>query len=224
MAERMSRFSGEALACVRSGRPVFARLGFEAEAGDALVLVGPNGAGKSSLLRIIAGLLRPAAGQMLWDGEPVGADREAHALRLHYVGHADALKPTLSVAEAMRFWAAFRGVPPSQQEDRVEAALEAFGIARLAELPGGFLSQGQRRRLSLARLRLSDAPLWLLDEPRTALDTEALARLDHEIARHRAGGGIVILALHGETRPPGARRLDLSHFRDEGALQEWGEC
>lgn len=214
-ARPMSEFRGEALACARSGWPVFSQLDFTAVAGDALILVGPNGAGKSSLLRVMAGLLRPAAGRLLWEGRPVDEDDVAHAMRLHYVGHADAVKPTSTVAETLTFWARFRGVSREDVAERVEAALSAFGIGHLAHLPGGFLSQGQRRRASLARLVVSDSPLWLLDEPRTALDTSALALLDMAIEGHRAGGGIVVAALHGGDYPPGALLLDLAAFRDE---------
>lgn len=209
----MSDFRGEALACVRSGWPVFAGLDFAVAAGDALVLVGPNGAGKSSLLRMMAGLLRPASGRLLWEGEPVD-DGGRHEMRLHYVGHADAVKQTSTVAETLAFWARLRGVPATATAARIEAALAAFGIGHLATLPGGFLSQGQRRRVSLARLLLGEAVLWLLDEPRTALDAAAQVLLDRAIARHRAGGGIVVAALHGGDHPPGARALDLAAFRD----------
>lgn len=211
----MHEFCGEGLACVRSGWPVFSRLDFAVAAGDALVLVGPNGAGKSSLLRMLAGLLRPAAGRLLWDDRAVGDDVHAHAMRLHYVGHADAIKPTSTVAETLAFSARFRGVDKVETATRVEAALQAFGIGHLAHLPGGFLSQGQRRRVSLARLLVSEAVLWLLDEPRTALDAAALTLLDQVIERHRAAGGIAIVALHGGDHPPQARLLDLAAFRDD---------
>lgn len=192
---------------------MFAGLDFAAASGDALVLVGPNGAGKSSLLRIMAGLLRPASGRLLWGGRAIGDDGEVHAARLSYVGHADAIKPTTTVAETLAFWMAFRGAAAKTAPGRVEAALAAFGIGHLAQLPGGFLSQGQRRRVSLARLLLTDATLWLLDEPRTALDTEASACLDRAVDQHRAAGGIVVVALHGDTYPSGARLLDLAAFR-----------
>ena len=211
----MTDFRGEALACVRSGWPVFAGLDFAAAAGDALVLVGPNGAGKSSLLRMMAGLLRPATGRLLWGGRAIDDDDQRHAMRLHYVGHADALKPTTTVAETLAFWASFRGAAAAATGERVEAGLAAFRIGHLAHLPGGFLSQGQRRRVSLARLLVTDAALWLLDEPRTALDTDALACLDRAIELHRAAGGIVVMALHGGGHPPGARVLDLAAFRSD---------
>lgn len=212
----MTLFEAEALACVRSERPVFAGLGFAAAAGEALVLVGANGAGKTSLLRMMAGLLRPAAGTLRWAGAPVAADWPAHRARVHFVGHADALKPALTVAENLAFWAAF-APRPAPRAAVVADALAAFDIARLADMPGRFLSAGQRRRLALARLLVREAPLWLLDEPRTALDRDAGARLDRVIADHRRRGGVVVLALHGDAHPPAARILDIDRFAAQAA-------
>jgi len=211
----MTTFSGTDLVCVRSERTVFAGLGFEVQAGGALVLVGPNGSGKSSLLRLLAGLARPAAGKLVWDGEDVAEDTEAHRGRLHYVGHADAVKPVLTVAENLSFWAALRS-DGDDLRTRTAAALDAFGIGRLADVPGRFLSAGQRRRLALARVLAAPATLWLLDEPRTALDAEAQAMLDATIARHRDAGGMVVMALHGGERPEGSATLDLSDFAPRG--------
>ncbi|NJO67703.1 MAG: heme ABC exporter ATP-binding protein CcmA [Rhodospirillales bacterium] len=208
---------GEGLACVRGGRPVFHNLTFEVREGGALVLVGPNGAGKSSLLRIIAGLLRPAAGRLLWRGRPLGEQEEPHSSVIHYLGHEDAVKPALTVAELLRFWASYRGATPARIEERIETALAGWGISALADLPAGVLSQGQRRRLALARLLLNEAPIWLLDEPRSALDTESGARLDHLIARHRKAGGIVLVALHGDDHPTDADILDLAVFSGASA-------
>jgi len=211
----MTTFSGTDLVCARSERTVFAGLGFEIQAGGALVLVGPNGSGKSSLLRLLAGLARPAAGTLIWGGEDVAEDAEAHRSRLHYVGHADAVKPVLTVAENLSFWASLRA-GDNDLLASTAAALEAFGIGRLADVPGRFLSAGQRRRLALARVLAAPATLWLLDEPRTALDAEAQAMLDAVIARHRDGGGMVIMALHGGDRPERTATLDLSDFSARG--------
>jgi heme exporter protein A len=202
------RFTGEQLACVRGERPIFAGLSFALAAGDALVLAGDNGSGKSSLLRMMAGLLAPAAGRLAWDGNDIAADPAAHRTRLHYLGHADAVKPTLTVAENAAFWGRFRGDGGSAAA--VAAALDAFGIARLADLPGRFLSAGQRRRTALARLVVSAAPLWLLDEPKTALDAAAAAALDAAIAGHRRGGGMVVMAQHGLDPLPGAAVMSLN--------------
>lgn len=205
-------FAGERLACRRGAGLVFAELSFTLEPGGALVIVGPNGAGKSSLLRLMAGLARPAAGHLAWDGADVGADREAHGGRLHYIGHHDALKPALTAGETLAFWASFRG-GRGDLAARVTAGLAAFGLDRLADLPVRYLSRGQQRRLALARLCAAPAVLWLLDEPTAGLDRAARHLLAAAIAAHRARGGMVVLALHDEAHPPAAAVLDLERHR-----------
>ena len=192
------------MACIRGERPVFAGVSFRLERGGALVLVGPNGAGKSSLLRILAGLLKRAGGTLAWDGAPVDDDWAAHRARLHYVGHLDAVKPTLTVAENLDGWAQFRGAVRA-----APGALATLGIEDLADVPGRFLSAGQKRRLALARVLATPAPLWLLDEPTVTLDADAAARVDAMIAAHRADGGMAIVATHGEIALDDAQRLDL---------------
>ncbi|MGD1878088.1 MAG: heme ABC exporter ATP-binding protein CcmA [Kiloniellaceae bacterium] len=187
----MTIFEGQSLQCRRGGRDVFAGLSFAVPAGGALLLTGPNGSGKSSLLRLMAGLLKPAAGALLWDGRPIAEDAEAHARRLHYLGHLDAVKPVLSVAENLRFWADLRGGGLA-----LDAALAAFALTDLAAVPGRLLSAGQRRRLALARLVAAPAELWLLDEPSVGLDHASVGRLAAAIADHRAGGGRVVVATH----------------------------
>ena len=182
--------SAEALACVRGERTVFTGLDFRLEAGGILLLRGPNGAGKSSLLRLLASLQRPAAGRLAWDGADVWDDPEAHRRRVTYVGHLDAVKPLLTVAENLGFWARLAG------GGRLAPALDAFGLAHLAEVPARLLSAGQRRRTALARLELAQGPLWLLDEPDASLDEDGLARLAQAIGRQRARSGLVIVASH----------------------------
>jgi heme exporter protein A len=184
-------FSGQSITCFRGERFVFEGLDFTLSAGGALVLTGPNGSGKSSLMRIMAGLLQPADGQLLRDGEPISAAIEDHRERLHYVGYQDAIKSVMTVRENLSFWAGLKG-----GRGRVDDALDALGIARLADTPGQFLSSGQRRRLSLARLLASPAPLWLLDEPTVGLDREAVSIIEGIVAAHRAGGGMTVLATH----------------------------
>lgn len=206
--DQPARFEAAELACVRGGRPVFEGLDFAVESGGALLLHGPNGTGKSSLLRILAGMLRPAGGRLLWNGAGVRDDAEAHRARLHYVGHLDALKPLMTPRETLGFFAATR--------DRVaaaEAALGQLGIADLADVPGRYLSAGQKRRVALARLVASPARLWLLDEPTVTLDVDATARLEAMMASHRESGGVVIVATHTGIALDGADRLDLSRFR-----------
>lgn len=201
-----SGFAGQALACRRGERLVFAGLDFALAPGGALVLTGPNGSGKSSLLRLMAGLTRPEAGRLGWDGTPVAEDPAAHRARLHLIGHQDALKPVLTVAETLRFWAGMRG------GGEVAAGLARFRLAALADWPCRLLSAGQRRRLALARLVASPAPLWLLDEPANGLDADALADLLAAIEAHRAAGGAVALSTHTRLEIDGAVELSLIKF------------
>ncbi len=196
------QLNADNLACSRGGRDVFAGVGFSVASGEALVVAGRNGAGKSSLLRLIAGLVRIAGGTLdLQGGEPEASIAE----QAHYVGHQDALKPTLSVGENLRFWAAFLGAAA----DDIEPALEAVGLAALADLPAAYLSAGQRRRLSIARLVAAPRPIWLLDEPTSALDTPSQARLAELMRGHLTGGGLIVAAAHGPIGLTQARELRL---------------
>jgi heme exporter protein A len=199
-------FAGEDLACIRGERAVFAGLSFALERGGALLLTGPNGSGKSSLLRMLAGLLPPASGRLLWDGISLAEDPSAHRERLHFIGHQDAVKPVLSAAETLNFWAGLRS------GDATEAALRRLGLEHLAGTPGRFLSAGQKRRVNLARLLASPAPLWLLDEPTTGLDRVAVAAFEAALADHRAGGGMVVASTHTPLELPGARTLRLDDY------------
>jgi len=204
------RFTGTGLACRRGERLVFAGLEFALGPGEALVLRGPNGSGKSSLLRLMAGLGRPASGALAWDGENVARDREAHAARLHFLGHLDAVKGALTAAENLLSWARLRGTHADRAG--IAAALDRLGLARLASAPARFLSAGQRRRLALARLLVSPAALWLLDEPSVGLDENSQAALEAMLARHRAEGGMVALAIHGAIALADAREIRLDAF------------
>tara|TARA_R110002110_G_scaffold5489_1_gene28362 strand:- start:4248 stop:4922 length:675 start_codon:yes stop_codon:yes gene_type:complete len=183
----MDGFSGTGLACIRSDRIVFAGLDFAVSPGGALVLAGPNGSGKSSLLRLMAGIAPPAAGEIVWQGTPVSDDPERFFAHMHYVGHRDAVKPALTVRENLAFHAAMR---PGKAN--IETALESAGLSALADLPARMLSAGQSRRLTLARILATPAPLWLLDEPTVALDYRAVDRLRAAIDAHRAGGGMIV--------------------------------
>lgn len=214
-AEITSRcFSGQRLACRRGERLVFEALDFALPAGGALVLTGPNGSGKSSLLRLLAGLTPPAAGQLLWDGAPVAEEPAAHRARLHFIGHAEALKPALTAAENLAFWAGMRGGGAAG----VQAGLERFRLERLGDWPCRLLSAGQRRRLALARLIANPAPLWLLDEPLTGLDEEAAADLFEAIEAHRQQGGRVVLSTHAPVAVADPDRLCLDDFRPTHGL------
>jgi heme exporter protein A len=212
----VTTFCGSRIACVRSERPIFRDLSFRVEPGGALVLVGPNGAGKSSLLRILAGLLPPEAGSLSWDGIDLLEDPAAHRRLVAFLGHGDAVKPALTVRENLTFWCRFR-CAGADADQRVATALDRFGLTRLAALPARFLSAGQKRRLALGRLLLTDAPLWLLDEAKTALDREAAGRVDETIEQHRQLGGILVLSTHGDDRPEGATTLNLADFQATGS-------
>lgn len=180
---------GANVAADRGGRRVFEGVDFRAEAGIALVVTGPNGAGKSSLLRIIAGLVREAQGDIRLEG---GDPELSVGQQAHYFGHLDALKPSLTVAENLAFWRAFNR--PTGLE--VAAALEEVRLAALHDLPAAYLSAGQRRRLAFARLLVSWRPIWLLDEPTSALDVDAEARLISLVNHYLDTGGIVVAATH----------------------------
>lgn len=176
----------ENVAAFRGERLVLRDISFIVPPGGALLLIGPNGAGKSTLLRVLSGLLRPAAGRVLWCGEDMRGEAGA---RVAYVGHQDAVKSGLTVAENLRFAARAGG-------GSVADGLEALGIANLAEVPARMLSAGQRRRLALARLAVTSAPLWLLDEPTLGLDAGAVGLVGALLSTHRAGGGVVVAATH----------------------------
>ena len=174
---------------MRGGRLVFEGLSFAVAGGEALVLTGANGAGKSSLLRQIAGLLELARGRIVLAG---GDPERGLGEQAHYVGHLDALKPAMSVIETLRFWGDFLG----GGEDGAVRALDALALGALADLPAAYLSAGQRRRLSLARLLVAPRPLWLLDEPTVALDAASVARLLGLMTAHLAAGGLIVAATH----------------------------
>lgn len=192
---------GEGLAAFRGERLVLSGIGFAVPEGGALLLTGPNGSGKSTLLRLLAGLVRLEAGRLRWRGADALADLPEHAGRVAYLGHLDAIKPGLTTAENLSAWAPRAAVAP---------ALEAVGLAALADLPAKMLSAGQRRRLALARLALRPRPIWLLDEPTLGLDAASVARFGAMLAAHRAGGGVVLAATHVPLPLPGAAELALA--------------
>ena len=202
----------EDLACRRGERLVFAGLSFRLPPGGALVLTGANGSGKTSLLRLLAGLLAPAAGRLSWGGAAIARDVAEHRTRLHYVGHQDGVKPGLTPRETLAFWAALRGRQLSPETPLLDAALAAFALEPVADWPCRWLSAGQRRRLALARLLLIPAPLWLLDEPIAALDHDNQRRLERAIAQHRAASGRVVLATHIAVEIGAAVQIGLDAF------------
>jgi heme exporter protein A len=196
------RLSAQNLACRRGGREVFAGVEFSLSAGQAVAVTGRNGSGKSSLLRLIAGLVHLAGGRI----DLEGADPDLTvAEQAHYLGHQDALKPSLTVLENLQFWSRYLGGEGAMPQ----AALATVGLGPLAELPAAYLSAGQRRRLSIARLVTVKRPIWLLDEPASALDNPAQARLAELMRQHLAGGGLILAATHGPIGLDGAQELRL---------------
>lgn len=184
------------LSIARGGVRVLAGLSFALAAGEALVLRGPNGVGKTTVLRTVAGLQPPLEGQV--DAPPDS---------LAYAGHSDGIKPTLSVAENLNFWADVFG------KSDISAALEAFDLIPLAERPAGTLSAGQKRRLGLARLLVTGRPIWILDEPTVSLDADAVAMFAAAIRAHLGRGGAALIATHIDLGLTEARVLDVTPFR-----------
>ena len=209
LSRLMTELSLDNIALERGERRIASGIHARVQGGTALLLQGPNGSGKSTLLRVLAGLLPAADGTIRWNGADVAEDREAHRARLCYLGHQDALKASLTARENLQFWARFNG-------GDADAALQAFGLATLADRPARVLSAGQRRRLALSRLALNDAPLWLLDEPVTALDTEARGAFAALLTRHLTAGGLAIIATH-EPLDAEARVLRLGSTRGSSA-------
>jgi heme exporter protein A len=205
----MMRLVGSDLTCVRGGRQVFSGVGFSVSAGEALLVTGPNGAGKSSLLRLVAGLLRPHQGRLKLEG---GDLELTIAEQAHYLGHQDALKPSLSARENLGFWTALLGGEAAKSDH----ALAAVGLDELAHLPAIYLSAGQRRRLAIARLIAVERPIWLLDEPTSVLDAAAQAMLADLIRAHVAGRGLVLVASHGPIGLNGAKQLRLGQQAAQG--------
>lgn len=192
----------ERLSSVRGGRTLFSDLSFAVEAGSALAVTGPNGSGKTTLVRTLAGLLKPAAGRVrLEGGQPDWLPGE----ECHYVGHLNAVKASLTVEENAEFWSRYLG---GAQHD-IATALETFGLTSLRDIPAGYLSAGQRRRLGLARVLLAKRPIWLLDEPTTSLDQAGQEALSRTVNAHIAAGGLAIAATHMPLGLANARELRL---------------
>jgi heme exporter protein A len=205
------RLIAEGLSGGRGEEALFTAIGFELEAGAALVVTGPNGSGKSTLLRTIAGLLP------LWEGSlrlEAGGEWESVGAACHYLGHLNAMKTALTVAENLGFWARFLG----GKATGVEATLEKVGLAGLGHLPFGYLSTGQRRRAAIARLLLCHRPLWLLDEPTAGLDARSETEFADLSNEHLRSGGIVIAATHQSLGIKGVRELRLGGVTESTGL------
>jgi len=185
---------GNALAAVRGDRRLFAGLDFALDAGELLYVNGPNGSGKTTLLRMICGLVAPAEGAISWNGEDIRSVGDAYRAEMVYLGHLSGVKDELSGLENLRVNCRLAGHDPSGAE--LACALGEMGLGGLDTLPTKVLSQGQKRRVGLARLLLARARLWILDEPYTALDSAAVALLQEIIRNHLERGGLVVLTTH----------------------------
>ena len=182
--------TAEALSGARGGITVFDGLSFEVRPRRPLIVRGPNGAGKSTLLRLLAGYLKPRAGRLEWRS-PHGTRRRVEPELVHYLGHLEGLKPALSVAANLRFWASYLAASAA-----IEEGLRRFGLDTLADIPLALLSAGQRKRASLARLLVAGRPVWLLDEPLVALDAEGRALLVTSLEEHLLRGGLAVVTTH----------------------------
>ena len=183
----------KSLSCVRDERILFSELSFSVQPGDIIQVEGPNGAGKTSLLRILAGLARPDDGEVCWRGRNTLRDRAGYQQDLLFIGHQPGIKAVLTPFENLQFYQAVRGAAEHQA---IWRALEQVGLVGYEDLPVAQLSAGQQRRVALARLWLSAAPLWILDEPLTAIDKQGVAELISLFEQHAQRGGMVLLTTH----------------------------
>ncbi|HEX8046905.1 heme ABC exporter ATP-binding protein CcmA [Rhizobium sp.] len=212
--------SAENLAARRGEDLIFVNVSFDLESGEALILTGRNGSGKSTLLRVVAGLLRPERGRVILTDSKGESDRPAGEAS-HYLGHRNAMKSELTVAENLTFWKEFLGDIDGGTSLAIEDATEAVGLADITHLPFGYLSAGQQRRIAFAKLLVAYRPIWILDEPTATLDTAADRLLADLISSHQVAGGIVLAATHQPLGLENAREMRMTGFAgvNEGV---WG--
>ena len=190
------KLEAKQLQCVRGDRELFSELSFDLESKQLMMLEGRNGSGKTTLLRTLCGLYSPDEGQVLWNGQSIKKQDEAFRRELLYLGHLNGIKADLTVLENLRINSLLAGDAVS--DDALMKALDTIGLFAFEDFPSSQLSQGQKRRVALARLLVSQASLWVLDEPFVALDVAAVELLQSIIARHVDNGGMVILTTHQE--------------------------
>ena len=201
------KLEANALECVRGGRKLFQNLSFSLEQGELLEVSGANGSGKTSLLRMLCGFLSPSAGEILWQGARISSLKEEYLKELAYLGHANGVKAELSAAENLRIYRGLEGLQTS--DEKLSAALERMGLGGSEDLPAKTLSQGQQRRLALARLLVGEHALWILDEPLAALDAAAVRLVQSVLEEHLKGGGLVVLTTHQPLDVHGGRTLQI---------------
>lgn len=202
------------LTCVRDERALFSELSFRVEPGEIVQVEGANGAGKTSLLRILAGLAQPESGDVCWQGENIRRSREQYHHQLLFLGHQPGVKSQLTPFENLMFYQSVRG---KAQTEAIWQALAQVGLLGYEDISVAQLSAGQQRRVALARLWLSAAPLWILDEPLTAIDKQGVAQLAALFEQHAQRGGMVILTTHQELFTTARRVRTLRLFTQEAA-------
>jgi heme exporter protein A len=203
------RLEAQDLKCIRGDRELFSDIHFSLDDGELLHVAGPNGSGKTTLLRMLCGLVEPAHGAVHWQGKPIAHWGEDYFAQLTHLGHANAVKGDLTCHENLQFPARLAGVTVTDAE--LDAALDHLDLSGCGDLPSRVLSQGQKRRLGLARLLVAETRLWILDEPFNALDTAAVAKIRATVEQHVNGGGIVVLTSHQDIglEVEAQRRLEL---------------
>lgn len=197
--------------CVRDDEPLFVPVDAAIEAGDIVQIAGPNGAGKTTLLRSLCGLFDSCEGEILWRSKPIRHAKYDFLAQLLYLGHNPGVKKSLTARENLEW---FAGVSGNADEFDVEAVLEKVGLAGYADIHCHQMSAGQHRRVGLARLHFDTSPLWVLDEPFTAIDKQGVARLEAKVQEHAAGGGTVILTTHQALSFSNYRTIELTKYSD----------